>query len=113
MNQAPNVNVRKSDDVSVIAIEGDVTAFAEGPIDSAYQAVSENGAKILLSFRDGDHINSAGIAILIDLISKARTADRTIRIAHPDPHFHKIFKMVGLTSYADVFANEEEGLRDF
>ena len=113
MNQTPTVSVRKNDDVAVIAIAGDVTAFAEEPIDSAYREVSENGGKILLSFRNGDHINSAGIAILIDLISKAKKGEKSIRISHPDLHFHKIFKMVGLTSYASVHESEEEGLKGF
>jgi anti-sigma B factor antagonist len=113
MNQTPIVTAREVGDVSVLSIEGDVTAFAEGPIDRAYEGVVTDRTKILLSFRDGDHINSAGIAILIDLISRARQRERTIRISHPDAHFHKIFKMVGLTSYASVHANEEDGLKGF
>jgi anti-anti-sigma factor len=113
MAQQPTVTVRKADDVSVIEIEGDVTAFAEEPIEQAYREVSEETAKVLLSFRDGDHINSAGIAILIDLVSESQRQDKTIRIVHPDAHFQKIFKMVGLTGYAGVFSSEEEGLEGF
>lgn len=113
MAQEPRVTVHNKEDVSVIAIEGNVTAFAEESIQQAYHEVVDTREKILLSFRDGDHINSAGIAILIDLVSDGNRKGKTIRIAHPDDHFQKIFKMVGLTEYAGVFAGEEEGLENF
>jgi anti-anti-sigma factor len=113
MAQQPRVALRQTGEVSVIEIAGDVTAFAGGPIKAAYQAAAQQGKKVLLSFRAGDHINSAGIAILIDLVAESRNRGQGLRIAHPDAHFHKIFELVGLTGYVEVFASEAEGLAGF
>ncbi len=113
MAEQPNVTFRMANEVAVISIEGDVTSFAEEPVEKAYQSIGEGVRKVLLVFQEGDHINSAGIAILIDLVSQSRKCDQNVCIAHPDEHFHKIFKMVGLTKYVGVFASEAEGLASF
>ena len=114
MNKEIQVSISQKDDVSILNIKGDVTAISGETIEEAYQKVSTAGAKkILLYFDKNGYINSGGIAILIGVASESRKNEQKIRITGLSPHFQKIFDMVGLTKYTEIFPSEELALKDF
>ena len=114
MNKDIQVSISSRDDVSILNISGDVTAITGETIEDVYQKVSTAGArKILLYFDKDGYINSGGIAILIGIASESRKKDQKIRITGLSSHFQKIFDMVGLTKYTDIFLTEELALKDF
>lgn len=114
MNKEIEISIRIKGEVSIIDIKGDVTALTGGPIEDAYQKVSMAGSKkILLCFTPEGYINSGGIAILIGIVSESRKKAQVIRITGLSAHFQKIFDMVGLTRYSQIFATEETALKDF
>jgi anti-anti-sigma factor len=105
------VTVRFEEAATIINLAGDVTTFAEDPINEAYQDASSDGAhNIIFNFRENDYINSAGIAILIGIVTEARRRDQRLLMTGLSSHFQKIFRMVGLTQYADLYATLEEAL---
>jgi len=114
MNQI-DVSTQADGDVTVIRVEGNVSTDAEEPIESAYADVCASEARhILLSFREEDYIDSAGIALIIHLAAEARDRDQVLRIAQPSKHFRRVFTdIIGLNEYVDIFASAEEALRDF
>jgi anti-anti-sigma factor len=113
-NRDIEISISKKDDVSIINIKGDVTAIAGEAIEDAYQKVSADGAnKILLYFDKDDYINSGGIAILIGVASEGMKNKQKIRITGLSSHFQKIFHMVGLTKYTEIFPSEESALKEF
>ena len=104
----------RRDGVNVLHVEGYLSADAHEAMEAAYaQSCGEAESKIVFSFRDGDFINSAGIGILIGLVMDARDNGRRIRFSHPSAHFRKIFEIVGLTKYVDVFPSVEESVIGF
>jgi anti-anti-sigma factor len=108
------ISISKKDDVSIINIKGDVTATTGEAIEDAYQKVSADGAqKILLYFDKDGYINSGGIAILIGVASESMKNKQKIRITGLSRHFQKIFHMVGLTKYTEIFPSEESALKGF
>jgi anti-anti-sigma factor len=108
------ISISKKDGVSIINIKGDVTAITGEAIEDAYQKVSTDGAKKILLYFDKDgYINSGGIAILIGVASESRKKEQKIRITGLSSHFQKIFDMVGLTKYTEIFQTEELALKDF
>jgi anti-anti-sigma factor len=114
MNKEIQVSISHKDDVSILNIKGDVTAISGETIEEAYQKVSTEGVKKILLYFDKDgYINSGGIAILIGIASESRKNGQRIRITGLSPHFQKIFDMVGLTKYTDIFPTEELALKDF
>lgn len=113
MAQEPELILETINAVSVIKILGDVSASADGVFDSAYREAADTADHLLLSFRDGDRINSGGIAILIDLIAAGQRENKQILIAHPSAHFREVFELVGLTKYTRVFAIETEAINAF
>jgi anti-anti-sigma factor len=114
MNKDIQVSISQKDDVSILQIKGDVTAMTGESIEEAYQKVSKGGAqKILLYFDKDGYINSGGIAILIGIASESRKNGQTVRLTGLSGHFQKIFNMVGLTKYTEIFQTEELALKDF
>lgn len=108
------ISIRPKGEVSVIDIKGDVTAPTGQPIEEAYQKVTAAGAKkILVAFASDCYINSGGIAILIGVLSETRKKEQVVRMTGLSQHFQKIFAMVGITKYAQVFPSEDAALADF
>lgn len=110
-----HVSVRQRENVAIIDLVGDVTTFAEEKINAAYNQVTADGAKrILLNFRQNDYINSAGIAILIGVVTEIERSSQKLAISGLSQHFQKIFRMVGLVPrYAELYQDEDEAVRGF
>lgn len=114
MNKEIEISISNKGEVSIINIKGDVTAMTGVKIEDGYQKVSEDGAKKILLFFDKEgYINSGGIAILIGIAAESRQKGQTIRITGLSDHFQKIFHMVGLTKYTEIFPSEESALERF
>jgi anti-anti-sigma factor len=109
MAEELRANVRRQGELAIIDLEGDVTIFAEEAISRAYQEASDdNPTNIALNFTRSEYINSAGIAVIINIVTEARKNSQRIFIVGLTPHFQKIFKMVGLAQYAQILDTEEE-----
>ena len=114
MSNDIEVTTRDREDVAIIDIKGDVTAVTGEAIEGAYQEVSLAGStRILLVFDKECYINSGGIAILIGIVSESQENKQVIRITGLSEHFQKIFDMVGLSRYADIFPSEAVALEGF
>ena len=111
MSDDIQVTVRFERGATIIDLAGDITMFAEEAINEAYHDASSDGAhNIIFNFREDDYINSAGIAILIGIVTEARKRDQRLLMTGLSGHFQKIFRMVGLTQYANVYPTLEEAL---
>ncbi len=109
MSDEIKVNIREHDKTAIIDLIGDVTTFAEEPIVRAYNS-QKDAQNILLNFRENDYINSAGIAIIIGIVTEIKKNNQQLLISGLSQHFQKIFHMVGLTQYAKIFPTEQEAL---
>lgn len=108
------VSTRQREGVAIIDLVGDVTTFAEDKINGAYSQVSKEGARqILLNFRQNDYINSAGIAILIGVVTEVNRTGQKLAVSGLSQHFQKIFRMVGLAQYAEIYQDEAEAVIGF
>ena len=109
MPNQTSATLRELPPLTVIDLGGEVTTFAEEVVNGAYKQASEQGAKhILLNFKDVEYINSAGISVIIGLLTEARKGDQTLMITGLTPHYTKIFQMMGLAQYAPLFETEDE-----
>ncbi|MDQ5853999.1 MAG: STAS domain-containing protein [Chloroflexota bacterium] len=101
------VTTRTDQGVTIIDLKGDVTTFADAKITDAYRTATAEGArKIVLNFRRSDYINSAGIAILIRIVTEVNRAGQKLAMSGLNDHFQKIFRMVGLSQYAHIYDDE-------
>src|SRR5437762_2895770 len=113
MAQELKITPRPVGPVTVLQLQGDLTMFAEAELTRAYHEAVEGGARdLVLNFAGTDYINSAGIAIIISLLTEARASGVTLVICRLNPHYQRVFRMVGLTHYADLFDTEDDAVRD-
>jgi len=109
MSDELKVDIEKIDTATaIIHLVGDVTTFAEKALKDAYHTCDHQCENIIFDFRENDYINSAGIAILISVVTEARKRQQRLLIAVPSVHFQKIFHMVGLQQYTDIYSTLQE-----
>ncbi|NIR51907.1 STAS domain-containing protein [candidate division KSB1 bacterium] len=114
MQQSAEVETRIKNGVGIMDISGDVTSFSEKVLQEAYDEFTEDDIKkIGLNFEQVSYINSAGMAIIISILTQSRKKGQTLRAWGLTEHFQKIFDMVGITKYMDHFDSESEALKGF
>jgi len=112
MQQGNQIRLKTQDTVTVFHIEGDITVASEPFLQEAYENANQEGAsKILIAISEDAYINSGGIAVLIQLLAETHRKSQQVGIAGLSDHFKKIFNMVGITRFAEIFSSLDEGMR--
>jgi anti-anti-sigma factor len=110
---ANQIHIESRGTVTVLDIKGDITAFSESSLEEAYQQTNAQGAvKLVLTIEKEAYINSGGIAVLIQILAQTRRNDQRVAIAGISGHFKKIFKMVGITKFAEIYDSPEAAIRN-
>jgi anti-anti-sigma factor len=108
------VSIYDKDGIQIIELIGDVTAETGQMVEYAYQNICEaGGTRIILSFNEDNYLNSGGIAFLIGIAAESKGKAQLIRVAGLSGHFHKIFDMMGLTRYMDLFPDLDSATEGF
>lgn len=103
--------VRSVDGLPVIDLRGHVNADAADTLDSAYESASRGGAaRILLSFAGTSYINSSGIALIVDLLGRARQRGQAVSVCGLSDHYRHIFEITRLSDYMDVHEDESSAV---
>ncbi|HMA33215.1 MAG TPA: STAS domain-containing protein [Chloroflexia bacterium] len=105
--------------VTILEVRGDVTMDAEGELATAYETAIAAGAQdLILSLAGTEYMSSGGIAVITNLVHAAQASGRIMKISGLNPHYQKIFRMMGLAQYCwdpaapgdyrGAFANRKE-----
>jgi anti-sigma B factor antagonist len=109
MRRECEIEVRKLDNLVTIEIKGDLTASAEEDMKNAYkEAWDYDPGSIVLKFNSENRINSAGMAILISLLTQSQKRGCRVFIIGLSEHFREIFDLIGLTEYSTIVESEED-----
>jgi anti-sigma B factor antagonist len=104
-------SVSFQDPVAIIKLVGEIDAFSENTLNEAYsEAEGWEPDAVLLDFSAVDYINSTGIALIVNLLSRSRRAQRKLMICGLSPHFQEIFRITRLSDFIELFASEAEAL---
>jgi anti-anti-sigma factor len=113
MKPANEILLEQLDGVMLFDIRGDVTILSESFLNDAYADANRRGAdRILLEFEESAYINSGGISVLIQLLAQTEKNNQQVAITGISDHFKKIFNMVGITKFADIYRTREEALEE-
>jgi anti-anti-sigma factor len=112
MQPTNQFQLEQQNDVTLMHIQGDITAQSEPAINEAYKTADEQGAaqKIIIQFEEDVYINSGGIAVLIQILAHTHKKNQQIGIAGLSDHFKKIFNMVGISKFAGIYDTIEDGI---
>jgi anti-sigma B factor antagonist len=107
------MDVRKvSDKVSVIDVEGELTAFAEGVLMDAYNQASDGRVRaIILNFEGLEYMNSSGIGLLVTLLIRINRERQKLLTYGLSDHYRNIFQITRLDDAIGIYDSEEEAVR--
>ncbi|MBX7058230.1 MAG: STAS domain-containing protein [Leptospirales bacterium] len=95
----------------VMRLKGEITSEAEDLLFQRYSEIPEDKRiRVIIDFGDTGYINSSGIALLIQLITRAGDGRGKIEFAALRPQFRKVMDIVGLTEFVQVHATLQEAL---
>ena len=97
--------------VSVIDIEGDVTAGCESTLMDAYaQAGGEGTRYVVLNFTGLEYMNSSGIGLLVTLLVRANRNKQTLMAYGLSEHYRQIFELTRLDEAISIHDTEAGAL---
>ena len=97
--------------VATLRFEGDIASTSREAVLGTYQSLPKETNKIiLLDFTKVDYINSSGIALVIQLLIEASNNGQKVYAFGLSAHFTKVFTMVGITKYAQLFPSQDAAL---
>ena len=102
------------DDIMIFDMEGDITSTSNMIIiEHIEKALNQNYLKFIINFEKASYINSAGLALLIQAIVKIHDIKGNTAICNVNEHYTKIFQIVGLDKYVNMYNTLEEALNGF
>ena len=114
LDKKTETRLRRVGPAVIIDLRGDVTNRGQDAIRSAYEeALQGEPERVFFNFGDTEYINTSGIAVLISLVIEAEKAGRKIGLFGMSTHYQKVFKLVRLPLFADMYESESEALASF
>ncbi|HXZ06203.1 MAG TPA: STAS domain-containing protein [Ktedonobacteraceae bacterium] len=106
------MNVRKlNNTVSIIDIEGEVSAFAEDTLMEAYsEASSPTTRTIILNFTGLEYMNSSGIGLLVTLLIRINRQKQRMLAFGLSEHYKHIFELTRLNEAIGIYDTEADVL---
>ena len=97
--------------VTALRYTGDISSASRDAVVGSYEALDKSSSPIvLLDFKGVEYLNSSGIALVIQVLMAAAKANQTVAICGLTSHFTKVFTMVGITKYANLYPGEAAAL---
>lgn len=104
-------SVRQSNDTAIIDLRGEINAFGEEALNTAYaDATQVNPKAILLNFSGVDYINSTGIALIVGLLAQARKSGKRLITTGLSSHYVEIFQITRLSDFMHIYPDEASAL---
>lgn len=112
--QDPNVTVHVryvNPAISIIDIDGEVTAFADSVLTNAYTAASTNTTKtIIFNFSGLEYMNSSGIGLLVTLLIRMNRKHQRLFAYGLTDHYKHIFELTRLDEAIGIYDTEANAL---
>ena len=97
--------------VFVLRFEGDISSTSRDAVVGTYQSLAKDQVRIiLLDFSKVEYINSSGIALVIQVMLEASNSGQKVHAFGLSAHFQKVFTMVGITKYANLYPEQQAAL---
>ena len=106
------LNVRQiSPTTSIIDVQGEVTAFAENVLTSAYaEANTPTTRYIIMNFSGLDYMNSSGIGLLVTLLIRVNRQKQRLLSYGLSAHYQNIFEITRLSDAIHIYHTEADAL---
>jgi anti-sigma B factor antagonist len=97
--------------VSIIDIQGEVSAAAESALMDAYaQASTASTHVIILNFTEVVYMNSSGIGLLVTLLIRINRQKQHLLCYGLSEHYQHVFALTRLSDVIKTYMSEDEAL---
>jgi anti-sigma B factor antagonist len=101
------MTVRKlNDHVTVIDVQGEVTAAAENALMDAYTQAGPQARAIILNFQGLEYMNSSGIGLLVTLLIRVNRQKQRLMAYGLSEHYRQIFDLTRLDEAIGIYTDE-------
>jgi anti-sigma B factor antagonist len=102
---------RVSDTMSVIEIDGEITAASEDALMEAYTRATEGDTRVvLIDFSGLEYMNSGGIGLLVTLLVRANRMKQRLLACGLNDHYRQILELTRLDEAISIYGDEAEAL---
>jgi len=107
----PPLTVRRLNGrVSVIDIDGEVTAKSEDALAEAFASASSGAQAVILNFDKMEYMNSSGIGLLVTLLIRAQRGKQKLLACGLSEHYRQIFQLTRLDEAIGIFNSEQDAV---
>ena len=100
-----------SESVSVIDIDGEITAAREAALMDAYgRASGDNTRRLVLNFTGLEYMNSSGIGLLVTMLVRANRNHQRLLAYGLSEHYRQIFELTRLDEAIGIYDDEAAAL---
>lgn len=94
--------LRTEADAPVIDLEGEIDGSAEAALLEAWDQLATGGGRVVLDFGRTAYINSTGLAIIVQLLARARADRREVHAIGLSDHYREIFEITRLADFVTI-----------
>lgn len=109
-----NIKVYNSDNIKVISIEGDLNANTSAEVETKLnQLIMGGNIKLIVNLDQLNYISSAGLRIFLVANKLIKKKNGVLRLSNLNSTVKEVFQISGFHMIFEIFATEEEALKDF
>ncbi len=103
MSERFTAAVHVQDGEAIIDLAGDLDGTAGPALGEAWIAASSGGVdRVVLDFSGTGYMNSTGIALIVELIGRARASGCRLSARGLSPHYRQIFEITRLADFIGI-----------
>lgn len=102
MNEHFSATPRRDAGTGIIDLVGVLDGDAAAALTEAYATAAPEADRILLNFEPMTFMNSSGIALVVELLARARVEGHTVHAAGLSDHYRHIFEITRLSDFMTI-----------
>jgi anti-anti-sigma factor len=107
-------SLRKFTDLIILDLRGEIDGKSEEILNQLYSDAEKTNPKaILLNFVEVGYINSTGIALIVNMLAKARKTGLKLLAYGLSAHYIEIFQITRLAEFMKIYPDEGSALSAF
>ena len=105
---------REVEGVVILDIEGEIDLYNAPDIKEAIKnQIESDKKKVIINLKSVSYIDSSGIGALISSLSNLKKVGGGLKIIHVYDAVRKVFELTKLTSFFEIYDNEDAAIADF
>ena len=108
------INLREKENILLLDVDGEVDLYNAPEIKEVIkEQIDNNKRQIIINLDEVSYIDSSGIGALISSLSNLKKIGGGLKIIHVHDSVKKVFELTKLTSFFEIYDNEDEAIADF